>query len=172
MNGQHFHHTIIKAAGYVLLSSVCIAQAETGNPHLLSKEIKSISCTGCHQADPLFKTEGLLETKNSRINLASFSKDGTALCTDCHSADDGHKVGLELDFQVPADLPLDNKNKMTCLTCHYTHGSLTSDRPQASFSFMDRLFDAERLHKSFLLRRNNADGELCLICHNVSEGSK
>jgi hypothetical protein len=94
------------------------------------------------------------------------------MCGSCHNPDDGHQVGLELDFQIPADLPLDKKNRMTCLTCHYTHGNLNSDRPQASFSFMDRLFDAERIHKSFLLRRNNTDGELCLTCHNINQGSK
>jgi hypothetical protein len=39
------------------------------------------------------------------------------MCTSCHNPDDGNKVGLELDFKTPADLPLDTKNRMTCLTC-------------------------------------------------------
>jgi hypothetical protein len=69
-------------------------------------------------------------------------------------------------------MPLNKKNALSCLTCHYTHGDLTSIRPQASFSFMDRMVNAERLRKSFLLRRNNVDGELCLICHNPNQGSK
>jgi cytochrome c len=81
-------------------------------------------------------------------------------------------VGLKLDFEIPADMPLDKKNRLSCLTCHYTHGNMDSDRPQASVSFMDRLLNANRLHKSFLLRRNNVDGELCLICHNSNQGSK
>jgi hypothetical protein len=94
------------------------------------------------------------------------------MCSGCHDAEDGHKVGIKLYFEVPADMPLGEKNKLTCLTCHYSHGSLSSDRPQASVSFMDKMLDAERLHKSFLLRRNNTDGELCLTCHEVKEGSK
>jgi len=57
---------------------------------------------------------------------------------------------------------------MACLTCHYVHGSLASDRPWASVSFMDRMTDDERMHKTYLLRRNNAEGALCLICHDTS----
>jgi hypothetical protein len=94
------------------------------------------------------------------------------MCSGCHDKDDGHKVGLKLDFEVPADLPLGKKNKLTCLTCHYTHGSLSSDKPQASVSFLDGMLDSERLHKSYLLRRNNAEGELCLTCHEVKEEAK
>jgi len=155
-----------------------MAQAETGHPHTIAKSSKSMECSVCHQSDPAMNakllkvTDGILDTRNNPVDHANFTKNGTDMCSSCHNPDDGHKVGLELDFQIPADLPLDKKNKMTCLTCHYTHGSLNSERPQASFSLMDRLFDAERLHKSFLLRRNNSDGELCLTCHNVNQGSK
>lgn len=164
--------------GLGVLFGTLLAQAETEHPHTIGKNSKSMECSVCHKTDPVLNAKllgvsnGVLDTRNNPVDRASFNKNGTDMCSSCHNPDDGHKVGLKLDFQVPADLPLDKKNTMTCLTCHYTHGSLTSERPQASHSFIDRIFDAERLHKSFFLRRNNTDGELCLTCHNVNQGSK
>lgn len=143
------------------------------NPHEISANSQTVDCVSCHVEMPKNTSTGLLETKNHRADhLTEFKDDGVKMCSGCHDAEDGHKVGLKLDFEVPADMPLGPKNKLTCLTCHYTHGSLKSTRPQASFSLMDQMLDAERLCKSFLLRRNNAEGELCLTCHEVKEGSK
>ena len=161
----------VKVAGGLLLLCSFAAQA-ADNPHTLSATGKSEDCAGCHAAEVHHDKAELLNTKNKQVELAAFNKDGVEMCTGCHDAEDGHKVGLKLDFEIPADMPLNKKDALSCLTCHYTHGNLTSDRPQASFSFMDRLLNAERLHKSFLLRRNNVDGELCLICHNSNQGSK
>jgi hypothetical protein len=172
MQKQTFHSIVIKNAGFLLLLGASIALAESENPHTISKDSKSTVCSTCHKVDPELKVNSVIETRNHPVDRDSFNQDGTEMCSSCHNPDDGHKVGLALDFQAPADMPLDKKNKMTCLTCHYTHGSLSSDRPQASVSFMDRLFDDARMHKSFLLRRNNTDGELCLTCHNVNQGSK
>lgn len=143
-----------------------------GNPHEISPQSEALDCVSCHLAQP--KQPGsdaeLLDSKNHQAEIAAFKNDGVEMCSGCHDKDDGHKVGLKLDFAIPADMPLGAKNKLTCLTCHYTHGSLRSHKPQASVSFMDRILDEERLHKSFLLRRNNSDGELCLTCHEVKEG--
>lgn len=142
------------------------------NPHLVSKQSSSAGCTSCHAETLQVTADDVLLSKNLPVNLEKFTQDGVAMCSGCHNPDQGHKVGLQIDFPVPADMPLSAEQDITCLTCHYTHGRLDSDRPQASFSMMDRLLDAERLHKSFLLRRNNSDGELCLTCHNVNQGSK
>jgi hypothetical protein len=142
------------------------------NPHEISSHTQGADCTSCHLGRPQAATADLINSKNHQADAAAFKTDGIEMCTGCHDKDDGHKVGIKLDFDVPADLPLGAKNKLTCLTCHYAHGSLTSSRPQASFSFIDRMLDAELMHKSYLLRRNNTDGELCLTCHEVKEGSK
>jgi hypothetical protein len=173
MKKQQSKFTLILMPFFLVFLITSVATAETEHPHTISKNSKSTTCALCHKVIPSVSDKEVgVETRNNPVDRDSFVQDGTAMCSSCHNPDDGHKVGLELDFQAPADLPLDAKNKMTCLTCHYTHGSLTTERPQASFSFMDRLFDADRLHKSFLLRRNNADGELCLTCHTVNQGSK
>jgi formate-dependent nitrite reductase cytochrome c552 subunit len=156
-----------------LLFSLCRAGGlfAADNPHEITWQ-GQVDCVSCHVDKPQNTKSGVLETKNHKADPAAFKSDGVEMCSGCHNAEDGHKVGLKLDFEAPADLPLGERNKMTCLTCHYTHGSLSSDKPQASTSFMDKILDVEQLHKSFLLRRNNADGELCLTCHEVKEGSK
>ncbi len=139
----------------------CSADENTHQPQQIKDD-----CTACHLAQPT----ALPQNSQYRLpDLSQFKKDGISLCTDCHSEKNAHVVGHQIDFDIPADLPLDNQNAMTCLTCHYTHGDLTSDEPQASISFMDMLLNSERLTKSFLIRRSNRDGELCLICHKVLE---
>jgi formate-dependent nitrite reductase cytochrome c552 subunit len=143
-----------------------------GNPHELPANSQTIDCLSCHVEKPQTMGAAIITSKNHQANVDAFKADGIEMCSGCHDKDDGHKVGLKLDFEVPADLPLGKKNKLTCLTCHYTHGSLSSDKAQASVSFLDSMLDSERLHKSYLLRRNNADGELCLTCHEVKEEAK
>lgn len=162
------------SVGALLLLFTHQAHTASENPHLISKHSPTNECGSCHAATPELKEhkEEHFNSKNLPIDQAGFSQDGVAMCSSCHNPNQGHKVGLNIDFPVPADLPLNEENDVTCLTCHYTHGRLDSDRPQASHSFMDKLLNAERLKKSFLLRRNNSDGELCLTCHNANEGSK
>ena len=157
-------------ASLVLCLFTLAVAAETDNPHLVNQNTAQTACNDCHKLPmPIQIKEGeWLLTKNISFPLDQLKTDGIAMCITCHDPNAVHKVGLEIDFPVPADLPLNEKNAMICRTCHYTHGSLRSDRPQASFSFIDRLIDPERLQKSYLLRRNNLNGELCLICHNVS----
>jgi len=167
MNSPDF---LLKLAGVILL--LCAIEAgATENPHIVTAINKASNCVSCHLSAPQYVFGETLETKNKQVDISLFKSDGVVMCTTCHNAADGHKVGLKLDFEIPADLPLDRENALSCLTCHYTHGKLLSDRPQASFSFMDRILDSDRLQKSYLLRRSNVDGELCLICHS-HQGSK
>jgi hypothetical protein len=163
--------TLIWAATAVLVFFSLAVAAEL-NPHLVPAPDDGLPCTNCHNDTPALVGGGVLITKNLPVDLSRYKLDGVAMCGSCHDATAYHQVGIEVDFPVPADLPLNEDNEMICLTCHYVHGRLDSERPQASFSFLDRLMNADRLHKSFLLRRNNSDGELCLTCHNPSLGSK
>ena len=159
----------------IILMLLCLCGAGrvfAQNPHEISAQNHDIDCASCHLEKPQVAITELLNSKNHQADPTYFKADGIEMCSGCHDKDDGHKVGLKLEFDVPADMPLGTKNKLTCLTCHYTHGSLSSSKPQASVSFMDSMLNAERLHKSFLLRRNNAEGDLCLTCHEVKEGSK
>ncbi len=148
------------------------ARSEPENPHLILNDQKSTACLKCHLSEPQAKNNYPLVSKNVAVTLSAYKLDGVAMCGACHDPKEGHKVNLTIDFPVPADMPLSENNDINCLTCHYTHGPLNSEKPQASFSFMDRILNAERLKKSYLLRRNNTDGELCLTCHNPNQGTQ
>jgi len=151
---------------FSLYSLNCIA--EPANPHKISTSGNgNADCLACHIKQPEIKDK--LNTKNNPVDLSAFHLDAIAMCTSCHAEEEGHVVGVQLNFSIPADLPLAKSKTISCLTCHYTHGDLRSSRPQASYSFMDNLLNSDRLHKSFLIRRNNVNGELCLICHNTKE---
>lgn len=172
MSKQVIKYLFASISFVALLSFSMRIHSVGDNPHVISKQSHTSECGSCHIDALESKSDSTFLSKNLPVDLAKFNKDGVEMCSSCHNPNEGHKVGLEIDFPVPPDLPLSAENDISCLTCHYTHGQLESDRPQASFSFMDRLTDSERLHKSFLLRRNNSDGELCLTCHNVNQGSK
>lgn len=171
--------SIRRYAGRAVFGLICwwcasAIAAETDNPHIVTQQTSPDSCNRCHieQLSVRLSDDEPLLTKNVSATPTQFHVYGVKLCTECHNPDAAHKLGIKIDFEIPADLPLDENRAMTCHTCHYMHGSLTSDRPQASYCFMDRLIDSERLKKSFLLRRNNVDGELCLTCHQTSKGSR
>jgi len=157
--------------GGVSLAALLVANAHAaGNPHEVTQQHDREMCSVCHNQVPTLSDDKLLVTKYLATNFNDFKQNGVTMCASCHDATAYHKVNISVDFPVPDDLPLTEDKEMICLTCHFAHGSLSSDRPQCSFSFMDRLLDANRLHKSFLLRRNNSNGELCLTCHNPNEG--
>ena len=153
----------------ISLYSVFAFSASGFNPHELNAaDIKSnVQCLSCHKSMPT--TEKLVSGKHIIPDMKQFVKSETLMCEACHGDDNtGHIVGVTPEYTVPADLPLDKNNQVTCLSCHYIHGSLTSSKPMASTSFMDHLFNRQRLNKSYILRRNNAKGDLCLACHGKS----
>jgi len=137
------------------------------NPHSMdfTKSVEHSHCLSCHKKTP--SRMKMQSGKHVIPDMKNYVKNSTDMCTSCHGEDDSsHIVGMTPDYKVPADLPLDKNNRMTCLTCHYTHGSLKTDKPMASTSLMDHLFNRNRLSKSYVLRRNNAYGDLCLACHS------
>ena len=151
--------------GLLLLLGGLHALAAEPEPHSLGTPG---GCEACHVSTPAAPVPGFT-TLTVLPQASAFNGDGISMCTTCHADAESHVVGTALDFAVPADLPLGEGATMTCLSCHHVHGSLESERPRASFSFLDRLTNDPRLRKSFLLRRSNVDGELCLVCHDPSD---
>jgi len=147
--------------------AAAVAQAD---PHEIFDLAPTPFCTDCHRQLPA------LYPSNQRHSIqpdqAAFRVDGNSMCESCHDSHDMHTVGVVIEFPTPQDLPLDSERKITCLTCHYAHGRLKSDRPWAAVSFLDRMLNHDDMHKSYLLRRNNSSGELCLVCHRVEEARK
>jgi len=137
------------------------------NPHtdFQNAGVNSKQCLSCHAAVPQKSTD--FTGKYVIPDMKHYVKSGTKMCADCHGdGNTSHIVGSTPEYIVPADLPLGKNKQVTCLTCHYIHGSLETDTPMASTSFMDHLFNRQRLNKSYILRRNNSQGDLCLACHS------
>jgi hypothetical protein len=138
------------------------------NPHEIAYRPVSPDCQECHTTSPgqYRQASGL----GTQPRWSAYKQDGTTMCVQCHSGEtEGHQVDdTAIDFPIPSDLPLTENKTLMCMSCHYMHGSLRSNRPWASVSFMDRLTGSERMNKSYILRRNNSSGELCLICHDTS----
>ncbi len=145
------------------LGILSIAKADTApNPHVLSKNMSDTLCQQCHVDD----ISSLDNNPHSHRRMG-FNQNEINMCVNCHTDNaSSHSVNIRVNFPVPADLPLSAIDYITCLTCHRVHGHLHSNRPWASVNFMDRFLNSERLTKTYLLRRNNANGELCLVCHD------
>jgi len=171
--GKRLVKSLLTAFGLMLLSLAGAAHS-ADNPHVVTRQIGRSGCAECHIDTPELKNDGILNTEHLPVDPGRFKQDGVAMCRSCHTHEAHiHKnVSEKIDFPVPADMPLSQDNGIICLTCHYSHGSLDSDQPRANVSFIDHLFNTERLHKSFLLRRDNSDGGLCLTCHAADDGSK
>lgn len=101
-------------------------------------------CLDCHLAVP-----GAGET--ARV----FVKDITELCFSCHTEikELSHPIDMRPSMSVPSDFPLDWKNEVTCVTCHFAHSGGYGD---------------------FHLRSSMSDAGFCALCHayNESEAHK
>ncbi|MBI5559116.1 MAG: hypothetical protein HY885_15930 [Deltaproteobacteria bacterium] len=103
-------------------------------------------CLDCHVTLPL-KGAPLL-----------FHVDIHDVCAKCHKnyscshesagGDFQHPVSVVPSFKMPADMPLDEKNRMGCITCHHFHDAnmTEADRPP------------------YLLRRPPGPA-FCVTCH-------
>ncbi|HBG47356.1 MAG TPA: hypothetical protein DDW94_10265 [Deltaproteobacteria bacterium] len=80
----------------------------------------------------------------------AFSKDLTQMCTGCHASELelSHPVDLNPSMQVPANLPLDWKGAVTCVTCHPVHNEG---------------------HGPFRLRSRLSGQGFCMLCHSDIE---
>lgn len=168
MHNKFIIQTLLTSTLFLMSGLINISVAnEAFNPHtdFTNQANNAELCLSCHKTLP--------EKPNGFIgqyvipDMNHYIKSETQMCAECHGDDNSsHIVGSTPEYIVPADLPLDKNKQVTCLTCHYIHGSLESDEPMASTSFMDHLFNRQRLNKSYVLRRNNVKGDLCLACHS------
>jgi hypothetical protein len=145
----------------ILTPSMADTHLSKTNPHNLQLSVRDSQCDLCHVAVRQKTIQVKLKT------LADQVVNGVDICGTCHeSSSVKHMIGKRPDFKVPGFLPLDKEGRITCLTCHYTHGPLKSESPWVDVSWIEQLSNSDRLHKTFLLRRNNRDGRLCLACHD------
>lgn len=103
-------------------------------------------CLDCHTTPPFDRT------------ALSYTETVGTICRKCHeqfhhgtqSATEGftHPLEVQPTMNVPMDMPLDEKGRITCITCHSYHAE-----------FWDSDYNAE-----FLLRRPKGP-TLCYTCH-------
>ena len=104
-------------------------------------EIGKTRCLDCHVTLP-FNPDKL-----------TFHEDTVDVCRQCHNnfhgkADLGHPLGVVPSMNIPRDMPLDEKGKLTCITCHSYH---TGDKSSGGIN-------------SHLLRRPEGM-KFCYSCH-------
>ncbi|MBI3815491.1 MAG: hypothetical protein HY279_13630 [Nitrospinae bacterium] len=128
------------------------------NPHdFIDDQSK---CIDCHRTKP----ESLPVPGKIQGNV-DFKIDFNNMCNNCHRHEGGkmgHPVGVKPKAITPADLLLDENGKLTCLTCHKTHMGHIHKRK--SLSICGGLFSSGE-ERSYFLRRDNSEGDLCLACH-------
>ncbi len=168
-------YTGVVIAGIFLFAGIAgwrvAAVGTEGNPHEPQGAATDAMCKTCHRETPSQFPEN--PTRTVLPDTDDLILDPVATCVACHEEGAGsHPVGARPDYPVPADLPLDKDGRISCLTCHYTHGSFESDHQCCSASLLDRLFNRKNLRKSFLLRRDNPRGELCKACHQTTAQNK
>jgi len=72
----------------------------------------------------------LLLAVAARVDAASYDGVGwrgeSLACTECHPDERiaSHPIGMVPSMAVPADLPLDEKGRVSCFTCHRDHGDI------------------------------------------------
>ena len=121
-------------------------------------------CSTCHE---------VIQTSGSDASYIIFRENYAALltanCLKCHQQNIGdHPILIKASFPVPKDFPLSDKKEITCVTCHNPHFQRFSNRPWYPRTFKTIVADyvkRKKVHKTFFLRRNNAEKELCLSCH-------
>lgn len=92
------------------------------------------------------------------------------ICAKCHESHvSNHPVRVVPSFKVPGDLPVTPAGEISCVTCHNPHNERYSDRAWQARSLAGKFggwFNRKKEFETYFLRRNNAQGELCLACHH------
>ena len=142
------------------VSTVIFPEDIQRHPFLNDKEL----CNICHVIYNITGTTA----KYIAINADSTSFP-TDVCLECHPhrvAD--HPVHIVVPYEAPKDLPLTKKREITCITCHNPHYERFSNRPWMPRSIIQKMYDffkGKKQYKTYFLRRNNSQGELCISCH-------
>ncbi len=91
--------------------AICPAESSTDtNPHHFQ-----MPCSSCHQI-----TEDTNSTPDKNVGPLHININNACSQSECHDYDSGlnHPVGVQSNGHIPVDMPLNNMEQMTCLTCH------------------------------------------------------
>jgi len=129
------------------------------------------NCNKCHD---------VRQTADNKASVIVFVDNSaivqTVNCMKCHPQHFGdHPVLVQTFIPVPKDLPLSKNMEITCMTCHNTHYLRYSDRPWTPRSHKNKFLDfvkKKKEYKTYFLRRNNSEKELCISCHTAVRHQK
>lgn len=126
----------------ILIPRLCLAESPTkDNPHHFQA-----FCGNCHQS---VDTTDTVENKT----VGPLYRDINQACqSGCHDIESplSHPVGIKTNGYVPPDMPLDDKGRITCLTCHDELNNLNT-------------------FPTYL--RKASSEELCTSCHQGTGGT-
>ncbi len=128
-------------------------------------------CTRCHYVN----RNGVMEEDVFSTNLADF-------CHECHPPEDlgrSHPIGIDPTevywrLRLPDDFYLDYDHKMTCITCHESHGKYLST--EKMFPFQEPVNpDAKKYgepyyYKTYFVRRSDPEKGYAVLCNECHEG--
>ncbi|HAI70817.1 MAG TPA: hypothetical protein DCW74_20255 [Alteromonas australica] len=133
--------------------------------HQVTAQTDPATCLGCHKEMPSSLPQN---GRLTEVNRKHFHTDDATMSTSCHDPSSAkHMLGKFSPEQLPPHMALSKDGRVTCLTCHFVHGELEDDKPWANVGLFEKLFNSEKLYKTYLLRETNVNGELCLTCHHA-----
>jgi hypothetical protein len=137
----------------VLILDRAQAQAPSGEAKM-KQGLQLPACLVCHSSD------------KDRGKLADLNRSCDTNCRRCHQEmEKHHPVGGGVEEKDKMTLPLSTGDKVACITCHDPGARRTDTRSWKSQSLFSRLFRSQTVYKTYYLRINNADGNLCRACH-------
>lgn len=131
---------------YILYFTLALIILTSGSAWAIHDDTSQTKCLDCHVTLPFDRSK------------LSYTETVGNICRNCHeqfpcspgSESEGfsHPIDVEPTMSVPIDMPLDEKGRVTCITCHSYHAE-----------FWDSEYNTESL-----LRRSKGP-TLCYTCH-------
>ena len=167
-NSEAGYRTAVLVAAIVVMPLTLVASGNSQTPFTtfeapsgnLDTDVTihhfKMSCGNCHE----LLSAALPDGSEGNGNFGKVTGNINKLCTQsgCHNleASLNHPVGIAPKDKVPADMPLDSRSRITCLTCHNEQ------------NFSSGLSAGSSSNKNML--RRPAGIQLCAACH--TEGSR
>jgi hypothetical protein len=156
-------YAFVGCVGFLLLLGLMISVpqtlAEANAPDHEMQKARTLAdrvraCVDCHPSG------------KDKAKLVDPARTCDANCLRCHKdMDKHHPVGPEVEAKDKVLLPLLGTNKVACISCHDLKTSSSDTRSWKAQSLFARLFQGQQRYRTYYLRINNRNGELCKACH-------
>lgn len=137
----------------VLPGAAAANENQADNPCLTNPN----TCMKCHQEE---------QDKQIFTKARGIERPCEKACANCHKKmKNHHQTGMEVEFDVSADIRLTKDKRVTCITCHDLSVKRYSATARKAQSLFQRMFKGKKRHKSYYLVMDNRGGQLCKQCH-------